>query len=147
MTPPSSEPPTDEASDGTKASNVEAAWAYLSEKFHDKEVLDSFRLLAEYRPAALVGYVDLRAGASISSTNDCLSDRERALVLVAIACSLRKRPPVTHARAAVQMGLGVGEIAEVVALCAAIGGMVTYQDTGQYVLKDAQNEFQKLADH
>ena len=68
-----------------------------------------------------------------------LTPRERELVILAIEIARMKTnpPPLRHARIAIDEGVTSAEIADVVSLCIMISGMLTFAESGRYVLKAA----------
>jgi alkylhydroperoxidase/carboxymuconolactone decarboxylase family protein YurZ len=124
-----------------------AAWQYSREYYDDERAIESFELLAEYCPEVFEGYISLRRGAFKTPPAGALSLKDKELVIIAIECMARKvnPPPTFHARKAVEAGATLPEIAEVIGLCIMIGGMLTYQEAGQFVLRAARERAGDLA--
>jgi alkylhydroperoxidase/carboxymuconolactone decarboxylase family protein YurZ len=117
-----------------------AAWDYARRYYRDPEVEDSFRLLAQYSPSTFRGYMALRAGVFPveDGASTALPDPIKELVILAIEISaLMSPPPTYHARMAIDAGATVDQVAEVVALCVMLRGMISYQQSGRYVLEAA----------
>jgi len=114
----------------------------------DGEVVDSFTLLEEHGPHLLTAYVNTRKAAfeQFAETEGRLSRKDRELVILGMEIMARKNPPPTfHARKAVEAGATIPQIIDVIGLCIMIGGMITYQDAGQHVLREALEHQQRLA--
>ena len=127
---------------------IAEAWSYAREYYDDGPAIESFELLAEHTPEVFEGYISLRRGAfKTPEMGGALSLREKELAILAIECMARKvnPPPTFHARKAVEAGATLPQIAEVVALCIMIGGMLTYQEAGKFVLMAARERAAELA--
>jgi alkylhydroperoxidase/carboxymuconolactone decarboxylase family protein YurZ len=114
----------------------------------DDEVVDSFSLLSEHGPHLVEAYINTRKAAfeQFAETDGRLSRKDRELVILGMEIMNRKNPPPTfHARKAVEAGASIGEIVDVIGLCIMIGGMITYQDAGQFVLKEALEHQERIA--
>jgi alkylhydroperoxidase/carboxymuconolactone decarboxylase family protein YurZ len=124
-----------------------SAWQYAREYYDDGRAIESFELLAEYCPEVFEGYISLRRAAYKTPPAGALSMKDKELVILAIECMARKvnPPPTFHARKAVEAGATLQEIAEVMSLCIMIGGMLTYQEAGQFVLRAARERSQELS--
>ena len=118
-----------------------ASGAYINQYYKaDKETVDSFKLLQEHGPHLVEAYVNMRLAAfeQYAETDGRLSRRERELVILGMEIMARKNPPpLFHARKAVEAGATIDQIIDVIGLCIMIGGMITYQDAGQFVLAEA----------
>ncbi len=125
---------------GELSNRLEAAWDYARSYYKDERVLKTFELLARHNPEAFIGYMALRQGIFQPPPRGALSEKTKELVILAIECALRKTnpPPVGHTRRAVAAGATAAEIAEVVSLCIMIAGMLTYQESGRFVLEEAE---------
>jgi alkylhydroperoxidase/carboxymuconolactone decarboxylase family protein YurZ len=121
-------------------------WTYAEEYFKDAEVIDSFRLLAKYRPEVFEGYMALRQAAFNQGPDAALTPREKELIILAIDIARWKTnpPPLGHAKRAIEYGATPHQVAEVVSLCLMIGGMLTYRETGMFALAAAQEHYEKL---
>lgn len=107
----------------------------------DEEIQDNFRRLNHYAPGAVEGYLKLRTSNYRSpEEGGALTAREKELVIIGMECAIRKSnpTPVFHAESAIRSGASIEDIAEVLSLAIMIAGMITYQESGQYVLKEAE---------
>jgi alkylhydroperoxidase/carboxymuconolactone decarboxylase family protein YurZ len=133
------------AGDAVDASTTD----YVADYYNaDGEVVDSFALLEEHAPHLLTAYVDMRKAAfeQYADVEGRLSRKDRELVIIGMEVMARKNPPPTfHARKAVEAGATIPELVDVLGLCIMIGGMITYQDAGQFVLREALAHQQRLA--
>jgi alkylhydroperoxidase/carboxymuconolactone decarboxylase family protein YurZ len=122
------------------ATALSEAWAYARDYFKDERVLAGFGPLARHCPAAFIGYMTLRQGIFKAPPEGALDTKAKELVILAMECALKKTnpPPVGHTRRAVEAGATVEEVAEVVSLAIMIGGMLTYQEAGRFVLEEAE---------
>lgn len=114
--------------------------SYVARYYTDAPTADSFRLLKEHAPHLLEAYVAARKVAFEQTVDQPghLSRKERELVILGMEIMARKNPPpVFHAQKAVEAGATLEEIVDVIGLCIIIGGMITYQDAGQFVLREA----------
>jgi alkylhydroperoxidase/carboxymuconolactone decarboxylase family protein YurZ len=134
------------SSDSNPDDGRAGAWSYLESEFDDPETLETFGPLNRHAPGVLAAYVELRRHALSDSTGG-LDARTRELLVLAITCMGRKTnpPPVVHVRKAMELGATVREIADVVALCLMIGGMITYQSTGRFILEAAEEYERNLS--
>ncbi len=121
---------------------------YVSQYYKaDSEVVDSFALLSEHGPHLVEAYINTRKAAfeQHAETEGRLSRKDRELVILGMEIMVRKNPPPTfHARKAVEAGASIGELIDVIGLCIMIGGMITYQDAGQFVLQEAIEHMERL---
>lgn len=111
---------------------VAEAFAYARDYYRgDQEVIDDFELLADYLPAAFVGYITLRQSAFNTGPSAALSSRMKELVILAIEFGRTKvnEPPVGHARWAIAAGASAQDVVETAALAVAVGGMLTYRES------------------
>jgi alkylhydroperoxidase/carboxymuconolactone decarboxylase family protein YurZ len=115
---------------------VESAFEYARSYYQNPEVLDDFERLARYTPATFANYIRLRRGI-FEAPSSSLTHRERELLIVAMEIMARKTnpPPIGHALKALEVGATIEDLAEVISLCIMIGGMLTYQESGRYVLR------------
>lgn len=123
--------------------------SYVSQYYTDAPTADSFSLLKEHGPHLLDAYVAARKVAFEQTVDrpGHLSRKDRELVILGMEIMARKNPPpVFHAQKAVEAGATLGEIVDVIGLCIIIGGMITYQDAGQFVLREAVECLAKRAD-
>jgi alkylhydroperoxidase/carboxymuconolactone decarboxylase family protein YurZ len=124
-------------------------WDYARGYYKNPEVLKDFELLARYRPEVVEGYMTLRQAAFNVGDEAALSPKVKELIILAIEMARTKTnpPPVGHAVKAVDSGATPMEIAEVASLCILIGGMLTYQESGRYVLRAAEERYRELHDN
>ena len=130
--------------EGNEAS---AAWQYAQGYYGGGDVIRDFELLARYRPQVFEGYIGLRQAAFNTGESAALSPKLKELIILAIEIARTKTnpPPVGHARKAIESGATPAEVAEVVSLCILIGGMLTYQESGRFVLRAAEERAAELA--
>jgi alkylhydroperoxidase/carboxymuconolactone decarboxylase family protein YurZ len=124
--------------------DLTAAFDYARGYYRDDEgVIDDFELLSRYRPEVFAGYITLRQAAFNTGPDAALSAKLKELVILAIEIARTKvnEPPTAHARWAVEAGATPAEIAEVIGLCIMIGGMLTYQESGRFVLREAEQVY------
>lgn len=128
-------------------SEGESAWEYARRYYTDPKVIEDFELLSAYRPDVFEGYINLRRAAFAEPPDGALSASVKELIILAIECMARKTnpPPIFHARKAIDAGATVAEIADVVSLCIMIGGMLSYQESGRFVLRAAMERHNELA--
>jgi len=128
------------AADSNGASNLEAAWDYARGYYKDDRVLAGFEPLARRCPEAFIGYMTMRQGLFREPPVGALSPKTKELAILAMECALKKTnpPPLGHTRRAIEAGASVDEISEVVGLAIMIGGMLTYQESGRFVLEEAE---------
>jgi alkylhydroperoxidase/carboxymuconolactone decarboxylase family protein YurZ len=122
------------------------AWDYARAYYPNPEVLRDFELLAQYKPAVFEGYMALRQAACNTDESAALSPKMKELIILAIEIARAKTnpPPVGHALKAVEAGATPAEIAEVASLCIMIGGMLTYQEAGRYVMRAVDAKHREL---
>ena len=106
----------------------------------DKEIQENFRLLHKYAPGTVDAYMALRRSNYREPPAGALTPREKELVILGMECAIRKSnpTPVFHAESAVRAGASIEDIAEVLSLAIMIAGMITYQESGREVLKEAE---------
>ncbi|HYI66400.1 MAG TPA: carboxymuconolactone decarboxylase family protein [Candidatus Limnocylindrales bacterium] len=116
------------------------AWAYAEQYYGNPEVIADFELLARYRPEVFGGYITLRQAAFNVGPEASLTAREKELVILAIEISRTKvnPPPVGHAKRAIDAGATPADVAEVASLCILISGMLSYQESGRFALRAAE---------
>jgi alkylhydroperoxidase/carboxymuconolactone decarboxylase family protein YurZ len=112
----------------------------------DQEVIDDYELLARYRPEVFAGYINLRRAAFNTGEGAALSPKVKELVILAIEFARTKvnGPPTGHAKWAIEAGATPAEVAEVASLCILIGGMLTYQESGRFALREAEEQYARL---
>ncbi len=120
---------------------------YAREYYVDQARLNSQEQLARYCPEVLEGYMTLRQGVFMEPPHGALSLKVKELLAVAIECAVLKtnRPPTFHAGKAIEAGATPQEIAEVLSLCIALSGMITYAESGKWALQAAIERANELA--
>lgn len=123
------------------------AWRYAEEYYRNPEVIADFELLARYRPEVFGGYIALRQAAFNTGAEASLTPREKELVILAIEIARTKvnPPPVGHAKRAIEAGATPADVAEVASLCIMISGMLSYQESGRYALRAAEERYAEIA--
>jgi alkylhydroperoxidase/carboxymuconolactone decarboxylase family protein YurZ len=103
---------------------------------------EEYRLLARHAPEFVDGYLRMRRALFGDGARTALDPKVRELVTIAILVALKKTnpPPISHTRKALEHGATPAEIAEVLALCILLGGMVTYRESGRFVMHEAADE-------
>lgn len=122
---------------------------YVSQYYTESATADSFALLKEHGPHLLDSYVASRQVAFEGTVDQPgrLSRKDRELVILGMEIMARKNPPpIFHAQKAVESGATIEEIVDVIGLCIIIGGMITYQDAGQFVLREAVEHVARQSD-
>lgn len=124
----------------------ETPWEYARRYYTDPKVIADFELLSEYRSDVFDGYINLRRAAFADPPVGALAPGTKELIILAIECMARKTnpPPIFHARKAIESGATVAEVAEVVSICIMIGGMLSYQESGRFVLRAAKERAEEL---
>jgi alkylhydroperoxidase/carboxymuconolactone decarboxylase family protein YurZ len=119
---------------------IEEIAAYYGESAPARE---EYELLASYCPGVVDGYLKTRR-ALFRDEGTALTPKVRELVILGILIAMKKTnpPPVSHTLKAVEYGANAAEIAEVVSLCIMLGGMVTYRESGRFVLRAAHTATQ-----
>lgn len=127
----------------TPKPDLEAAFEYARTYYNNPDVIADFELLARYRPEVFGGYITLRQAAFNTDAEAALTRREKELIILAIEIARTKvnPPPVGHAKRAIEAGATPAEIAEVASLCIMISGMLSYQESGRYALRAAEEHF------
>jgi alkylhydroperoxidase/carboxymuconolactone decarboxylase family protein YurZ len=127
---------------------LERAWQYARDYYRDEDVEASFRLLAAYAPDVFAGYMSMRQGAfpvpDLEGSRFSAKWRELLMVGIEVA-ALMSPPPTYHARRAIEAGATPQDVAEVVALCIVLRGMISYQQSGRYALEAAHEHAAALA--
>jgi alkylhydroperoxidase/carboxymuconolactone decarboxylase family protein YurZ len=133
--------------EGTGNQGLDAAWKYARDYYGNPEVIADFELLARYRPEVFAGYITLRQAAFNTDAGASLTPREKELIILAIEIGRTKvnPPPVGHAKRAIEAGATPADVAEVASLCIMIAGMLSYQESGRYALRAAEELFAKRA--
>ncbi len=122
---------------------------YVAQYYTEAATADSFGPLREHGGHLLDAYINTRKAAFELTADQPgrLSRKNRELVILGMEIMARKNPPpVFHAQKAVEVGASIEEIIDVIGLCIMIGGMITYQDAGQFVLKEAIEHQARMAD-
>ncbi len=126
---------------------VEEAFAYARDYYKGSpQVIADYELLARYRPEVFAGYINLRRAAFNKGPDAALPAKYKELIILAIEIVRTKTnpPPTGHARWAIEAGATPTEVAEVVGLCMMIAGMLTYQESGRFSLRTAEEHYEKL---
>lgn len=125
------------------------AWEYVQNYYNDAEIAESFRILAQFRPDVVKAYIDMRSSLFRDPPSGALPQKYKELVIIAMECMAPKvnPPPTFHAQKAVDAGATLEEIAEVVSMAIMIGGMITYQEAGRFVLKEAEHHLNLKAEN
>jgi alkylhydroperoxidase/carboxymuconolactone decarboxylase family protein YurZ len=126
---------------------LDDAWAYAKDYYKNPEVIADFELLARYRPEVFGGYITLRKAAFNRGPEAALTPREKELIILAIEIGRTKvnPPPVGHARRAIEAGATPADVAEVASLCIMIAGMLSYQESGRYALRAAEERYAQMS--
>jgi len=129
-----------------KDDSLADAWEYATGYYQNPEVIADFQLLARYRPEVFAGYISLRQAAFNISDAAALTRREKELVILAIEIARTKvnPPPVGHAKRAIEAGATPADVAEVASLCIMISGMLSYQESGRFALRAAEDWYAQL---
>lgn len=108
----------------------------------DAPAADEYRLLARHVPEFVDGYLRMRRALFGDDAQGALDPKVRELVTIGILVALKKTnpPPISHTRKALALGASSTEIAEVLALCILLGGMVTYRESGRFVMHEAADD-------
>lgn len=96
-----------------------------------------FEPMLRHHPGVIDEYLDMRAEASKGATPGSLSERERYLVLLALEIPYGKVPE-GHIKGFIGAGGSADEVAELVALCICLRGMMTNQMTGHEAIEVAE---------
>ncbi len=122
-----------------------AAWEYAENYYQNPEVIADFEMLARYRPEVFDGYIQLRQAAFNKGETAALEPKIKELIILAIEIARTKTnpPPVGHARRAILSGATPAEVAEVVSLCILISGMLSFQESGRFVLRTAEETYRQ----
>ena len=117
-----------------------AQWKHIEEYCREQYgvVPDEYRLLANYLPQVVEGIIATREAVT-RTTEGTLPEKVRELIMVAVEVALKK-PPILHAKRAVEAGATVREVAEVVAICMYLAGMASYVVAGYPALKAAEEQ-------
>jgi alkylhydroperoxidase/carboxymuconolactone decarboxylase family protein YurZ len=126
--------------------SLAAAWEYATDYYQNPEVIADFQLLARYRPEVFAGYISLRQAAFNVGEAAALTRREKELVILAIEMARTKvnPPPIGHAKRAIEAGATPADVAEVASLCIMISGMLSYQESGRFALRAAEERYAQL---
>ncbi len=123
-----------------------AAWDYARGYYRDPQVEQEFELLARFQPEVFASYMSMRRGLFRTPPDGALDRKTKELVILGVECMARKTnpPPTGHTRKAIEAGATPEEIAEVVGLCIMLGGMITFRESGRFVLKEAVEHAERL---
>ena len=133
------------ATSQVSAADLERAWEYARNYYKNPEVIADFERLARYRPEVVHGYMTLRQAAFNTGPGAALDKKTKELIILAIEIAIRKvnPPPTGHTVRAVEAGATLEELAEVASLCIMIAGMISYQEAGRFVLREAERLLQE----
>ena len=131
----------------TDDDRLAGAWDYARGYYKNPEVEREFELLAQYQPEVFTSYMSMRQGLFRSPPDGALDRKTKELIILGIECIARKTnpPPVGHTRYAIEAGATPEEISEVVGLCIMLGGMITFRESGRFVLREAVEHAERLA--
>jgi len=131
----------------TDDDRLAGAWEYARSYYKDPEVEREFELLAQFQPEVFTSYMAMRGGLFKTPPDGALDRKTKELVILGIECIARKTnpPPVGHTRKAVEAGATPKEISEVVGLAIMLGGMITFRESGRFVLREAVEHAARLA--
>jgi alkylhydroperoxidase/carboxymuconolactone decarboxylase family protein YurZ len=123
------------------------AWDYARNYYRDAEVEREFELLSEFQPDVFASYMSMRSGLFKTPPDGALDRKTKELVILGIELMARKTnpPPVGHTRKAIEAGATPKEVSEVVGLAIMLGGMVTFRESGRFVLREAVEHAARLA--
>ncbi|HEX5040901.1 MAG TPA: carboxymuconolactone decarboxylase family protein [Candidatus Limnocylindria bacterium] len=131
----------------TDEERMASAWDYARGYYKNPDVEREFELLARYQPDVFASYMSMRQGLFRDlSSGGALDRKTKELIILGIECIARKTnpPPTGHTRYAVEAGATPEEISEVVGLCIMLGGMITYRESGRFVLREAVEHTERL---
>ena len=130
----------------TDQDRLAGAWEYARSYYQDADVEREFELLANYQPAVFTSYMSMRSGLFEEPPGGAMDRKTKELVILAIECIARKTnpPPVAHTRKAIEAGATPEEVSEVVGLCIMLGGMITFRESGRFVLREAVEHAERL---
>ncbi len=129
-------------------SNLEKAMEYVREYYKNPELTEEMERLARYVPEVIVGYTTLRRGLFRQPPEGALSRKDKELLCIAAELVARKTNPVPvgHTVKAIDEGATVQEVAEVVGIAIQLAGMITYRESGRFVLKAAEERARERAE-
>ncbi|MBI4277835.1 MAG: carboxymuconolactone decarboxylase family protein [Armatimonadetes bacterium] len=119
---------------------------YFRKVFKSDDVFNDIAPLIERCPEAVYHWAEARRAVLGDDAKTALSPKVKELVILGIEVATRKvnDPPMGHARMAVDAGATVQEVAEVIALCLLLGGMMTFRESGRFALKAAIERAREL---
>jgi alkylhydroperoxidase/carboxymuconolactone decarboxylase family protein YurZ len=132
----------------TKEDQLTDAWEYARSYYKDPEVEREFELLSQFQPEVFASYMAMRRGLFKIPPDGALDRKTKELVILGIELMARKTnpPPVGHTRKAIESGATPREVSEVVGLAIMLGGMVTFRESGRFVLREAVDHAKRLED-
>jgi alkylhydroperoxidase/carboxymuconolactone decarboxylase family protein YurZ len=132
----------------SKEERLADAWEYARSYYQDSEVEREFELLSRFQPEVFTSYMAMRGGLFQTPPEGALDRKTKELVILGMECMARKTnpPPVGHTRKAIEAGATPKEVSEVVGLCIMLGGMVTFRESGRFVLREAVDHAKRIAD-
>jgi alkylhydroperoxidase/carboxymuconolactone decarboxylase family protein YurZ len=125
---------------------ISAAWEYARSYYKDPEVEREFEILADLQPEVFASYMSMRSGLFKVPPDGALDRKTKELVILGMELMGRKTnpPPVGHTRKAVEAGATPREVSEVVGLAIMLGGMVTFRESGRFVLREAVEHAERI---
>jgi alkylhydroperoxidase/carboxymuconolactone decarboxylase family protein YurZ len=131
----------------TTDERLAAAWDYAHGYYADPQVEEEFKLLSRFQPEVFTSYMSMRSGLFQTPPHGALDRKTKELVILGIECMARKTnpPPTGHTRKAIEAGATPQEISEIVGLCIMLGGMITFRESGRFVLREAVEHAERLA--
>ncbi|MGH2456421.1 MAG: carboxymuconolactone decarboxylase family protein [Candidatus Limnocylindria bacterium] len=130
----------------TTDDRLAAAWEYAHRYYRDPQVEAEFELLSRFQPEVFTSYMSMRSGLFREPPDGALDARTKELVILGMECMGRKTnpPPTGHARKAIEAGATPQEVSEVVGLSIMLGGMITFRESGRFVLREAVDHAERL---
>ncbi len=131
----------------TAEERLAAAWDYAQDYYQDPVVEEEFKLLSRFQPEVFTSYMSMRSGLFRTPPDGALDQKTKELVILGIECTARKTnpPPTGHTRKAIEAGATPEEISEIVGLCIMLGGMITFRESGRFVLREAVEHAERIA--
>lgn len=127
--------------------SLDKAMEYTRQYYKNPELTAENERLARYVPEVVVGYITMRQGIFREPPEGALSLKDKELLCIAAELVARKTnpTPIGHTIKAIEAGATVQEVAEVVGIAIQLGGMITYRESGRFVLKAAEERAKELA--
>lgn len=129
-----------------KAARAAAVREYFQKVFKSDDIFQDIAPLIDHCPDAVHHWVEARRSVLGDEAKTALSPKVKELIILGIEVATRKvnAPPTGHARMAIDAGATVQEVAEVIALCMLLGGMMTFRESGRFALKAAIERAKEL---